>query len=202
MKSIAIIAAVFTACCVTQASQTWRYTSGNAFEGEFQRITGSALVVRRPDGSSMMIPLSRLDSASQALARQLASGGQPATAPAPGGTAAATPAAAAVARPHPEGVPTDAEIAAFKTQWTAPDGKRYLLQAGFGLPSLNESDRRKYARSGKVPYRVTISLYELKEVRGRTLSQRLDGQGNLVILSEAGDVINKERESLGKLCPS
>jgi hypothetical protein len=61
---------------------------------------------------------------------------------------------------------------------------------------------RSYAKKTKVPYRVTLELMKVKMVDGKRKFLRMDGQGYLVILNEANDVVDRKREALGKLCPS
>jgi hypothetical protein len=74
--------------------------------------------------------------------------------------------------------------------------------ANLSVPPLKPDDLRSFTRKKKVPYRVTVELSKVKMVDGKRKSMRMDGQGYFVLLNEAGDVVDRQREALGKLCPS
>jgi hypothetical protein len=98
-------------------------------------------------------------------------------------------------------VPTDAEIAAFKTKWE--DGKTtYNFSGGFEPRSLGWKDRIRAAQSGRIPFRVTAYFEKSMMVGARMRSSLMDGTAFIVILNEAGEVVVSRRENLLKLCPS
>ena len=63
------------------------------------------------------------------------------------------------------GALTEEQIASLKTEWTDPkSGKVFQFSASFAAGKVDPKDQRKYAKSGKVPFRITATLAEIKEV--------------------------------------
>jgi hypothetical protein len=86
-----IAAILLAACAVPAAAEVWKDSSGQfQVEAEFLGIRGADLYLKKPNGTTIKVPLARLSAESQQLARQLAMPAAPA-APA----AADTPDAAA-----------------------------------------------------------------------------------------------------------
>lgn len=174
-------------------TQTWTVTDGRSIEGEFVRLFGSTVTIKRSNGMQVSVPLTALDEKSREQATILAAqGGSGKT----GGFRASASKAS--------GVPTEAEIAAFLTEYKEKpnDPEAYEFVASFEAPRLRPDQIKEYARKGKVPYRLTITLYKTKEINGRKQYQRQDGTGCFVVLDQTGGVVDRQRESLGKLCPS
>ncbi|MDD5706689.1 MAG: hypothetical protein PHR35_12265 [Kiritimatiellae bacterium] len=189
------ILAISTALLVRAEPQDWTSVNGRTIRGEFVRMIGQTVSIRTSDGSTVSIALARLDEASRARAQALGRGEAVAASDDMGTAAGGTP--------QTGGVPSDEEIAKFKTSFQQPGrSERVVFQAFFGVPNLSPQDRRKVARGGKVPYRITMDLMEVKTINGRNFSKRLEGRGNIVVLDEAGMVVDRAKEALGKLCPS
>lgn len=196
MSKYAWMVCVLVAAIGRAETQTWTTSDGRAVEGEFVRLFGNTVAVKRPNGVQVSLPLSSLNEKSREQAKLLASQPKAKGASASGGFRA-SPAKAS-------GIPTEAEIAAFLTEYKeSPNSpETFELMASFEAPRLKPDQIKDYARKGKVPYRLTVTLYKTKEVDGRKQYQRQDGTGCFVVMNAAGDVIDRQRESLGKLCPS
>lgn len=69
-------------------------------------------------------------------------------------------------------------------------------------PVKNRSEYNKFKKSGKIPIRITATLYEMKEQKGKVLSRRLTGTASIYVLDEEQNVVLKESVSLAKMCPS
>ena len=199
---------VLFACGLQAETQAWRSVKGSSVQAEFVRLSGSSVVLKREDGTTINVAMSALDEASQSQAKRLA-----------GDTAEASPAGTAQPKAVPEekkltlssmsrskasGVPTDEEIRQFLTEYkeTPTSDEAYEFEASFAVPSLTPDEVRAYGRKKKIPYRLTVTLYRTKVINGQKRYARMDGTGNFIVLSEAGDVVDRQREALGKLCPS
>jgi len=102
------------------------------------------------------------------------------------------------------GMPTDEEIKSFIETYKESETETIALSATFTVPTLTPDAVKKYAKTGKVPYRVTFELLKSKTVNGETKStgRLLDGRATVVILDENGALVKRAQESLGNLCPS
>lgn len=118
--------------------------------------------------------------------------------------APATPATTTTQKPPAPGTLTDAEIASLKTQYKdEKTGNLYSFSASFGALSVTDPiAKRKYANSGKVPFRITCALYETKEVNKKKLTQRLSGTARFYLLDSDGKVIEQKSAPLDNMCPS
>jgi hypothetical protein len=98
---------------------------------------------------------------------------------------------------------TDDQIASLVTETTdAKTGTKLQFSAGFGVRKVPDTEKRKYVKSGRVPFRITCALYEIRDVNGKPVMKRLSGKAHLNIMDSAGKVIKKESVSLDKMCPS
>jgi hypothetical protein len=168
--------------------------------------------LRTPEGRTITVSIAALTAESQAqipatakvVASATATAPSP-TAPAPAGAAPSTtavPKLSASTRPGGITVPTDEEIAAFKTTLREEDGTTYTFNAGLGPKTLTKKEQSSAARLGKIPFRVTSVFSKSKLVGTKTRSSLMDGSAYLVVLNEAGEVVVARRENLLKLCPS
>jgi hypothetical protein len=92
-------------------------------------------------------------------------------------------------------LPTDAEIAAFKTTWTDDSGTAYRFRANFGLTKPKPANLERYKKSGALPIRVTARLWA-----GKKLIK--DADAEIFVLDSDGKAVIKETIKLAKLCPS
>ncbi|MCL2104184.1 MAG: hypothetical protein FWH21_03910 [Kiritimatiellaeota bacterium] len=106
--------------------------------------------------------------------------------------------------PKAVGVPSEEEIKAFIATYKESATETITLSASFTVPELTPDALKKYAKSGKVPYRVTFELVKSKTANGETVSadRLLDGRATVAILDENGALVKRAQESLGNLCPS
>lgn len=102
----------------------------------------------------------------------------------------------------PVEMPTDAQIKAFSDTYKGPD-KEYTLQTQFTLARLFPAALRQYAEAGKVPFRITIAVFE-KVMNGGDANYFgvMDGVGNIVIVDENNMPVLRKAVDLDLLCPS
>jgi len=101
------------------------------------------------------------------------------------------------------GLLSDKDLSELKTDWTdEKTGIRYVLDAGFGAPKLEDKDKKRYQKMGRVPFRITCALYEIKKTKGSALTQRMTGTAKFYVLDESKKDIIKKSVSLEKMCPS
>lgn len=183
-----------------ETNRLWRAANGTTLEAAFERLEDGYVHLRKPDASEVVIRLTSLCNEDRLYIGRMTTARRPA---AGAGDDDKTAVAAVAAGRQADGIPTEEEIAAFLTTYQPPGRpERYIFTATFGVPALTPRERKAYARSGKVPYRITMDLMEAKTVGGRTLYKRVEGRGNVVVMDAAGTVIDRTKEALGKLCPS
>lgn len=201
-----LLAGCVLAAVVSRAeTQTWTSADGRTIEGEFVRMFGSSVTVKRPNGLTASFQLSSLDEASREQAKRLAEAAKDAPAKSGGALAGGSKQSTLkLSSAKASGIPSEAEIKAFITEYkeTPASDESTEFFANFSVPALKPDEIKDFQRKKKVPYRVTIELCKAKIVDGKKRSVRMDGQGYVVVLNEAGDLIDRQRESLGKLCPS
>ena len=106
--------------------------------------------------------------------------------------------------PKAVGVPSDEEIKSFLTTHKDSATETITLSAAFTVPQLEPDALKKYAKSGKVPYRVTFELLKSKTVNGETkdLGRLTDGRATVAIFDEKGTLLKRAQEPVLNLCPS
>ena len=100
---------------------------------------------------------------------------------------------------------TDEEISSFKTESIDEKGKtKYQFGARFGAAAITDpKDKKKYAKSGEIPIRVTCALYEIKNAdTPKPLMRRMSGNVQFYILDSDGKMLLRKTVSLDKMCPS
>ncbi len=101
------------------------------------------------------------------------------------------------------GGPTEEQIAEMKTEWTDDKRKSRLhFAAGFSKAAINEQEKKKYEKSGKIPIRITADFVEIKEVGGKEVSKRLGGSIKLCVKDSDGKVLIRKSVPVEKMCPS
>jgi hypothetical protein len=103
-----------------------------------------------------------------------------------------------------KGFPTDEEIKAFVSEYKETENSKESLSLNvrFGVQKLAPEQKKKFERSKKVPYQLTVDLIKTKEVNGKLSTRVTDGKCNFAILDEAGKVSKQSSENLIKLCAS
>ncbi|MEI6646585.1 MAG: hypothetical protein WCP12_11165 [bacterium] len=102
-------------------------------------------------------------------------------------------------------MPTEEEIQAFVSDYKETENSKESLSLGvrFAVPKLAPEQRKKFERTKKVPYQLTVDLAKTKEINGKKMALRVtDGKCNFAILDENGKVIKQSSENLIKLCAS
>lgn len=184
------ISLLIAACSILSAgesekkeSRTWTSTSGQEVEAVLEKEVAGYAYLKKDDGKVIRIQVSRLSDDDQKFIND----SKPKQ-----------------AKKRAIGTLSDEEVAALKTQWTDEDsGKSYTFYGSFDYPKLSDSDKRKYSKSEKIPIRITTTLYEIKEVRGKKQSMRMNGNCEFYVINEeTGDMVFKKKVSLAKMCPS
>ena len=106
--------------------------------------------------------------------------------------------------PKAVGVPSDEEIKSFIETYKESETETITLSATFTVPEQTPDALKKYARSGKVPYRVTFELLKTKVVNGerKSVGRLTDGRATVAIFDEKGTLLKRAQESVLNLCPS
>jgi len=101
---------------------------------------------------------------------------------------------------------TDEEIASLKTQAVIDEKKdiQYQFVGSFAaVPVTDAKEKKKLAKSGKIPIRITCALYEVKGAKTpKPLAKRMSGSAQFYILDSEGKMVEKKTVSLDKMCPS
>lgn len=112
--------------------------------------------------------------------------------------AGAAPEAAAPAKPAVTLPLTDAEIAGLRFQ-VEEDGKKLELLAKFEAQKLDEREAKRAARSGKIPFIITGSFTEIREVKGKYVTTPKPDSVNILVLDAANNIIAKRSMPAGRL---
>jgi len=208
-------AALIVACLVASVfgaadgfGRTWTSSSGQTIEADFVKMTGATVYLKKANGAVVTIPLSLLCEADRGEARSLAQPADAAAAPVASVSRAAqlaekTGSSAAFGRGRAEkGILTEEQIAALKIERSDDKGRKYVFHGGMGLRTLTDQEKKKYVKSGEVPFRITMELLEVKEVKGKLVGERQQGTARFYVLDSEGSVVASGTESLAKMCPS
>ncbi len=101
------------------------------------------------------------------------------------------------------GIPSEAEISAFKTESDNPSkpAEKLVLVANLAVQKMTPDMRKKYTFNGRVPYRLTVELLRSSAAGGRA-TRVLEGSCNIVLVDASGAVLKRTKESMANLCPS
>jgi hypothetical protein len=101
---------------------------------------------------------------------------------------------------------TEEEIASLKTQAVIDEKNDIQCQfmASFSaVPVTDAKEKKKLAKSGKIPIRITCALYEIKNAKTpKPLTKRMSGNAQFYVLDSEGKMVEKKTVSLDKMCPS
>jgi hypothetical protein len=189
-------------------ARTWTSSGGQTIEGDFVKMTGTTVYLKKADGAVVTIPLGLLCEADRGEAKSLAKPADAAAAPVATVSKASQLAAktgSSAASGHgltEKGILTDEQIAALKIERSDDKGRKYVFHGGMGLRTLTDQEKKRYRKSGEVPFRITMELLEVKEVKGRQVGERQQGTARFYVLDSEGSVVAKGTESLAKMCPS
>ena len=173
--------------------RNWTSAQGQSIQASFAGLEGTAVRLRKDDGAVVSIPLDKLSAEDQKIAQDLAAAG---TSPSKKLSSAGLGGAGGEAL-------TDNELETLKAEWTdEKSGKRLVFQAGCGVRKVDAQEKKKYAKSGKVPIRVTADFLEIKTDKGKQIAARVSGTGHVYILDSSGKAVLAKSVSLDKLCPS
>lgn len=102
------------------------------------------------------------------------------------------------------GIPSEAEISAFKTESANPSdpAEKLVLVADLAVQKMTPDARKKYTFNGRVPYRLTVELVRYSTESGRPKGRVLEGSCNIVLVDDSGAVLKRTKESMANLCPS
>ncbi len=106
---------------------------------------------------------------------------------------------------RPAGTLSDEDVASLLTEFRdEQSGVRYHFSASFHpVRPANRSQINRYASSGRVPYRITCSLVEIRPRGGREQRQLITrGSARFYLLDSEGKVVQTGSESLARMCPT
>ncbi len=112
--------------------------------------------------------------------------------------AGAAPEQAAPAKPAVALPLTDEEIASLKFQ-VEEDGKKIELLAKFEARKLDEREAKRVAKTGKIPYIITGSLTEIREVKGKFVTTPKADSVSILVLDSANTIVAKRSMSASRL---
>lgn len=203
---LALLCGVGSAICANVADsrtgsemRTWTSTSGQTLEASFESFSSNVVRLKGANGKSFQLALSKLAAADQAAVKELART-----------TSTFKPQSLSPWRSTGSssgGLSAD-EVAKLQTVWQDEDG-RYSrsFRVGFSAvrldPKKNRNDMRKYAKSGKVPFRITATMAEVREKSGKKLRSLIKSGTCYIRITDAdGAMVAKKSMSLAKLCPT
>ncbi len=100
-------------------------------------------------------------------------------------------------------MPSDAEIKAFLPEWKNPADPTDLLvmYADFRVPPMTSEVRKKFAFSGRVPFRLTAELKKEIQYDGnrRVKGRVTEGLCHVIIVDAQGTIVKRSREPLSKI---
>ncbi len=179
--------------------RTWTSTGGQTIEASFESFVCDAVRLKGTNGKSFQIPLSRLVEADQEAVRELAraaSASKQERWPVSRSTRSSS------------GMLSADEVAKLQTEWRDEDGRHSRsFRPGFSAirldPKKHRSTMRKYAKSGKVPFKITATLVEGREKNGKKSSSLIKRGTCYIRITDAdGVLVTKKSISLAKLCPT
>lgn len=150
---------------------------------------------RASDQQVIAVPITRLSSEDQILARKL---GTPALGDSSG--PAPTP---SFANKTAGGTLTEEEEKSLKKEWTdEKTNRRYRLEASFGPRTLEGREKKMVARTGRIPVRLLAYFYEVKKSGGKDVFVQEPGSAHIYIQDAEGGLVDKKTMSFNKLCPT
>jgi hypothetical protein len=164
--------------------RTWTSIDGQTISASFVAVDNDQLVIKATDERIIRVRLDQLCQDDRIVAHRLA-----------------TPKLAGhgLRRTQTPTTLTEEQIAGLRKQLNFPDkGKEIRLYVSFKRRKLHWGEKPKYVNSGKMPIRLTTSLYEY---RGRK-KRRLKGICRFYILNSDGDVIISKTTTLDRLRPN
>lgn len=111
---------------------------------------------------------------------------------------------APVKKATPPGHLSDAQIEKLVAEYTDPGNKKiYSIMVSASRATIPAADKKKYEKSGKVPFRVICQVVERKDENDTKPKLYTSSSANFYLLDADGKTaVNKQTVSLGKMCPS
>jgi hypothetical protein len=98
---------------------------------------------------------------------------------------------------------TEAQLDALVTQWSdEKTGVKLEFEADFTVRKLTDEQKKRYAKSGKIPLKITCQLMEIKDANGKKLAKRMSGTAHMYVLDSNDKAVEHRSVSLDKMCPS
>lgn len=172
----------------------WTSSGGQTVEAKFVKLESGTVYLEKADGSSVRIALTSLCADDQDMVNKLA------------GASADEPVAPVLSSSLSkggDGTLSEEEIAGLKTETVdEKSGAKLQLSATFFQrplhPEKDGAEIRKYSKSGKIPVRILVTLYEIRDGN----KKRMDGRCHFYILDAQGKLLAKRTMSLEEMCPS
>ena len=201
MKAIGIIrtallAAVFLAANILQAAgdndandRTWTTKSGSTLEAEFIKYENGRVTLKTTDGKTMGIGLSSLIDDDQAFVKEVSS--KPRKLSTTGLSSSSSS----------SGMLSEEELKNLSPTWTdEKSGDKRVMRAGFAQERVSPTQKKRYQRSGKIPFRIIADVTETQA--GARRGQRMSGSCKIYILDSENKCVDKKSTSLDSMCPT
>ena len=182
-------ALLISASLVHGEIQTWTDAAGVSIEAEYAGRNGDVIKLRDANGREASFKLTALSPESQAQIP--AETGKP-----------KDPAPAVATKPRPVGaidLPSEEDIAAFKTDYTNDDGSMLRFHANIGPKRLTNEEKEESYKSGKILYRITCNFTRISKSGSKMTERDVGGSVNIVVLDPFGDMIFSKKASLSGL---
>jgi len=188
-------------------TRTWTNSRGQELTAVFVKLDAGVVHLKRADGKMVKITLSKLSPADRKVANALAAGSgqglKPDTELDP------EPDTETADAKLPAGCLSKDEIAKLQEQWFEErngekTGKSLRFSARVDSPPrMDARTKRKYARSGKVPYRIYADLFQVKMHENKRSVSRVSKACKFYLLDSEGNLVLKKKSiPLLKLCPT
>ena len=178
--------------------RTWTAKNGQTLEAEFVKFKYGTVYLKKADGKMTTISLAVLSEEDKKFVKENSAQEE---------TKAADKSSDWGNKPKSKGSGTlsDKEIGELQTQWRDDKtGANMVFRGSFGGGRVSSKDKAKYVKSGKIPVRITATLYEVKtDSSGKQkASLKTSGTAYFYVLDDKDEVVFKKSASMAKMCPS
>ncbi|OVE76016.1 hypothetical protein BVX97_02595 [bacterium E08(2017)] len=172
-------------------SRKWTSSTGDTVNATFQRESAGKVYLKTDAGKSIRIPLNNLSAAD----KEYVKGRKPIR----------TLTTLSSRNKSSGGTLSSQQLKDLKENHTfgKKNDETYLVSCSAGTQKLNTAAKKKYAKSGKVPVRLTYALYKLTTVKGKKSYNRVNnGNCHFYLQDSTGNVVLEKKASLSIMCPS
>jgi len=191
----------------TASSQlrTWTSSNGQTVEAAFVGLQYNTVTLEMANGKAIKIGLSKLSAEDQKVAKENAAA---ATAAKKSRLSSNGSLSSNSPRTSSKDVLTDEQVSDLQVKWTNEKGDETISFSGYFSdvrldPKKDKSSVWKYARSGKIPYRITAKMVSTEVHKGKSKAALIErGTCLFYVMDAEGTVIEKRSMPLAKMCPT